>query len=118
MSPGIVRRRAALLNILEGDCCGEAVEGAVIPLMAEENMSCVTTRTHAELLLPVMLSGGRAVACDRTFVVEVPLPSSHSFIDGYHSRLRSSHCGFIDSINAIFFSRRQPFSCFSRPIAL
>ena len=30
---------------------------------------------------------------------------------------RSCQRGFIFSISAIFFSRRQPFNCFSRPIA-
>jgi hypothetical protein len=34
---GIVRLKAADLNIPERDCCGEAVEGALIPLIAEEN---------------------------------------------------------------------------------
>jgi hypothetical protein len=32
-----VRPKAANLNIPEGDCCGEAVEAALIPLIAEEN---------------------------------------------------------------------------------
>src|ERR1700686_1772583 len=44
----------------------------------------------------VMLSGRRAVACDRSSAVEAPLASSHSFIDGYHSPLKSSHRGFIE----------------------
>jgi hypothetical protein len=53
VSAGIVRLKAADLNIPERDCCGEAVEGAVIPLIAEEK--------H-ERKPAVMLSGGRAVA--------------------------------------------------------
>ncbi len=35
-----------------------------------------------------------------------------------HFSARSSQRGFIDSIRAIFFDHRQPFSCFSRLIAL
>ena len=31
---------------------------------------------------------------------------------------KSAQRGFFDSINAIFFALVQPFSCFSRPIAL
>ena len=42
---------------------------------------------------------------------------SASFIQGNHSRAKSSQCGFSDSISAIFFDRLQPFSCFSRLIA-
>src|ERR1700722_7841615 len=64
MSPGIVRRRTAVLNIPEGDCCGEAVEGALIPLIAEENLCYEPTplapppsprrHLHSEgLLLPI-----------------------------------------------------------------
>jgi hypothetical protein len=36
LSAGIVRLKAAALNIPEGDCCGETVEGALIWLIAEE----------------------------------------------------------------------------------
>ena len=43
LSAGIVRLKAADLNIPEADCCGEAVEGALIWLMAEENLK------HSEL---------------------------------------------------------------------
>ena len=39
------------------------------------------------------------------------------FIQGYHSAAKSSQCGFLDSIRAIFFARDQPFNCFSRAIA-
>ncbi len=35
----------------------------------------------------------------------------------YHPLLKSFHCGFMLRISAIFFSRRHPFSCFSRLIA-
>jgi hypothetical protein len=37
LSAGIVRLKAATLNIPERDCCGEAVEGTLIPLTGEEN---------------------------------------------------------------------------------
>jgi hypothetical protein len=37
LSAGILRLRTAYLNIPEADCCGEAVEGAFIQLIAEEN---------------------------------------------------------------------------------
>jgi hypothetical protein len=37
LSAGIVRLKAADLNIPERDCCGEAVEGGFIPLIFEEN---------------------------------------------------------------------------------
>src|SRR5580658_759185 len=45
------------------------------------------------------------------------LDSLESFIQGNHSRAKSSQCGFSDSISAIFFDRRQPLSCFSLAIA-
>ncbi len=38
LSAGIVRLKAADLNIPERDCCGEAVEGGFIPLIFEENV--------------------------------------------------------------------------------
>jgi hypothetical protein len=38
LSAGIVSLKAADLNIPERDCCGEAVEVAAIPLIAEENV--------------------------------------------------------------------------------
>lgn len=42
----------------------------------------------------------------------------HGLVGGlYHSKLRSFHWGFIDSINAIFFERSQPLICFSRASA-
>lgn len=37
MSAGSVRHRATNVNIPECGCCGETVEGTVIPLRAEEN---------------------------------------------------------------------------------
>src|SRR6476646_5816269 len=37
LSAGIVRLKTASLNIPERDCCGEAVEGTLIPLTGEEN---------------------------------------------------------------------------------
>jgi hypothetical protein len=41
LSAGIVRLKAADLNIPERDCCGEAVEGALMRLIVEENdVSC------------------------------------------------------------------------------
>jgi hypothetical protein len=83
------------------------VEGDAIALMVEE-----------KCYFFVMLSGGRAVACDRSSVVEAPLLSADSVIHGYQSLLKSSHFGFIDSIRTTFCDRRHPFSCFSRPIAL
>jgi hypothetical protein len=36
LSAGIVRLKGAALNIPERDCCGEAVQGALIWLIAEE----------------------------------------------------------------------------------
>jgi hypothetical protein len=45
LSAGIVRLKAAALNIPEGDCCGEAVEGALIWLIVAEN---VPFPCHAE----------------------------------------------------------------------
>src|ERR1700674_4665090 len=36
LSAGIVRLRSADLNIPEANCCGEAVEAVLIPLIAEE----------------------------------------------------------------------------------
>jgi hypothetical protein len=64
LSAGIVRLKAADLNIPERDCCGEAVEVALIPLIAAEKLSEESS---------VMLSGGRAVACDGSSAVEAPL---------------------------------------------
>jgi hypothetical protein len=55
MSPGIVRRRTAVLNIPEGDCCGEAVEGGLIRLIEEENgvlSSFVIMRVRGGIRLP------------------------------------------------------------------
>src|SRR6266849_6386099 len=50
LSAGIVRLQAANLNIPEADCCGEAVEVALIPLIAEENPAVRSSlfRCHAE----------------------------------------------------------------------
>jgi hypothetical protein len=39
LSAGIVKQRTAGMTIPEQDSCGETVEGAVIPLRAEENHS-------------------------------------------------------------------------------
>lgn len=41
LSAGIVRLKAADLNIPERDCCGEAVEAALIPLIVEEKHAAV-----------------------------------------------------------------------------
>jgi hypothetical protein len=41
LSAGILRLRAANVNIPERDCCGEAVEGALIPLIVEEKHAAV-----------------------------------------------------------------------------
>jgi hypothetical protein len=37
LSAGIMGLKARDLNIPDGDCCGEAVEGALIRLIGEEN---------------------------------------------------------------------------------
>src|SRR6266852_7549461 len=111
-SGGILGQRIAAVNIPETDCCEEAVEFAGIRLTLLEKWIYFGTFGR------VMLSGGRPVACDRADAVEASLLAPHSFIPGYQSLLKSTQCGFTDSIKTIFFSRRQPLSCFSRPIAL
>ena len=87
------------------------MEGELIPLMEEENLlfartfSCHAERRKSGRLRPRFRSR-----------------STPTLVTLLHPRipvlLKSSHCGFIDLIKTIFFSRRQPFSCFSRPIAL
>jgi hypothetical protein len=47
----------------------------------------------------------------------LPCSQPLCFIHGYHSLAKSNHCGFLDSIKAIFFARDHPFNCFSRAIA-
>jgi len=58
-------------------------------------------------------------------LIRFALASSASFIDCLGTRcsrsqlsLKSCQRGFIDSISAILFLRLNPFSCFSRPIAV
>jgi hypothetical protein len=75
LSAGIVRLKAADLNIPERDCCGEAVEGGFIPLIFEEN-------ARNETKLPVMRSAGIAVASDRYSAVEASLSSARSSRSG------------------------------------
>jgi hypothetical protein len=66
----------------------------------------------------VMLSVGWPTACGRADGVEASLLAPQSFICEYHPRLKSTQSGFSDSINAIFLLLRQPFSCFSRSMAV
>ena len=63
-----------------------------------------------------MLSGVCSVVRDRADAVEASL-LRFRINDSYQLRLKSSQWGFTDAISLIFFSRRQPFNCFSRPIA-
>jgi len=61
----------------------------------------------------------------RAFLASVlSIPSQRSFIASAADSIcapyfsaRSSHCGFFDSIKAIFFDLLQPFNCFSRAMA-
>src|SRR5579862_28581 len=66
LSAGIVRLKAAALNIPERDSCGEAVQAVLIPLIVEENARVATNhpRRHAER--------GRKVACDRSSASKHP----------------------------------------------
>lgn len=63
--------------------------------------------------MPVNTTSGNARRSHRA-VIDCPANA----ISAPHFSAKSAQRGFMDSIRTIFFARRQPFSCFSRLIAL
>ena len=63
--------------------------------------------------MPVNTTSGNA---RRSYRAVIDCPANA--ISDPHFSAKSAQRGFMDSIRTIFFARRQPFSCFSRLIAL